>query len=276
MSPIKTNNVSSELISQAARFIADADAILITAGAGIGVDSGMPDFRGDNGFWNAYPIFKQQGVANGGWFRREPEKAWGFYGQRLKLYRETKPHQGFSILKKWCEQKADYFIFTTNVDGHFQKAGFEHKHIYEAHGSIHHLQCSEACSQEIWQVGERKFIVDDSMCLMNEMPLCLNSNHIARPNILMFDDDYWLDNRSHRQWNNYKHWKQQLTSKNVVTIEIGAGKTVATARRESQKMQGVTIRIDPNEHDAESNTLVLAGRALDVLTKIDNITITAE
>ena len=42
-------------ITQAARLIEKADGLLITAGAGMGVDSGLPDFRGNEGFWRAYP-----------------------------------------------------------------------------------------------------------------------------------------------------------------------------------------------------------------------------
>ena len=41
------------------QIINEAEAILITAGAGMGVDSGLPDFRGNEGFWNAYPIAKK-------------------------------------------------------------------------------------------------------------------------------------------------------------------------------------------------------------------------
>ena len=45
-----------ETILQAKEIIKNADAIVITAGAGMGVDSGLPDFRGDQGFWKAYPL----------------------------------------------------------------------------------------------------------------------------------------------------------------------------------------------------------------------------
>jgi NAD-dependent SIR2 family protein deacetylase len=43
-------------IHRAAEAIHAADALLITAGAGMGVDSGLPDFRGNEGFWKAYPV----------------------------------------------------------------------------------------------------------------------------------------------------------------------------------------------------------------------------
>ena len=49
-----------EAILQAKDIIKNADAIVITAGAGMGVDSGLPDFRGDQGFWKAYPPLKDK------------------------------------------------------------------------------------------------------------------------------------------------------------------------------------------------------------------------
>ena len=49
----------NEAIKAAARAIRDADALLIGAGAGMGVDSGLPDFRGTEGFWRAYPAFQK-------------------------------------------------------------------------------------------------------------------------------------------------------------------------------------------------------------------------
>lgn len=53
--------MNEALIEQAAYYIEFADAILITAGAGMGVDSGLPDFRGSEGFWRAYPVAHRLG-----------------------------------------------------------------------------------------------------------------------------------------------------------------------------------------------------------------------
>jgi NAD-dependent SIR2 family protein deacetylase len=117
---------------QAAGLIANADALVIAAGAGIGVDSGLPDFRGNTGFWNAYPaLVKAQiiflDIANPRAFSEQPELAWGFYGHRLDLYRKTVPHAGFCILKKWADAKNGSWVFTSNVDGQFLKTGFSPK-----------------------------------------------------------------------------------------------------------------------------------------------------
>lgn len=139
-------------LEAAADLIAQADALLIAAGAGIGVDSGLPDFRGTEGFWKAYPALGRHGlnfqeVASPRTFVREPALAWGFYGHRLELYRRTVPHTGFGLLHAWGERMLHgAFVFTSNVDGQFQRAGFGEDVVAECHGSIHHLQCTRPCS----------------------------------------------------------------------------------------------------------------------------------
>ena len=140
----------------ATRAIARAKNLLITAGAGMGVDSRLPDFRGREGFWRAYPPLAKLGlsfeeIANPRWFEIDPALAWGFYGHRLELYRKTKPHDGYAILHRWAKAKGkDCFVFTSNVDGQFQKAGFPASRIVECHGSIHHLQCLGTCAGKVW------------------------------------------------------------------------------------------------------------------------------
>lgn len=134
-------------ISNAAQAIHNASSLLITAGASMGVDSGLPDFRGNEGFWKAYPPFAKMGLpfselANPRWFARDPELAWGFYGHRLNLYRRMVPHAGFAVLKRWAGERSAQ-VYTSNVDGQFQQAGFEE--VCEIHGSILHLQCAVPC-----------------------------------------------------------------------------------------------------------------------------------
>ena len=87
----------NDKIQQAAEYIHRADALIITAGAGIGIDSGLPDFRGINGFWQAFPPLRHlgknfQNMATPALFRTDPHLAWGFYGWRLNSYRHTQPH----------------------------------------------------------------------------------------------------------------------------------------------------------------------------------------
>ena len=98
------NELLAKRIAQA---IADNDALLITSGAGMGVDSGLPNFRGKDGFWKEYPYFKKANMsfidaANPKFFTSKPEEYWFFYGHRYNLYNEKNPHKGFDILLNIC------------------------------------------------------------------------------------------------------------------------------------------------------------------------------
>ena len=117
--------MTDAIVQAAAKAILQADALLIGAGAGMGVDSGLPDFRGPEGFWQAYPSLRGrvrfEEMANPRWFDDDPGLAWAFYGHRLHLYRDTQPHEGFKLLRQMAGDRPR-FVFTSNVDGQFQKA----------------------------------------------------------------------------------------------------------------------------------------------------------
>ena len=163
-------------IERAAKAIKDAKTIIITAGAGIGVDSGLPDFRGPEGLWKAYPPLKKLGLtlpemSTPRWFIEDPHFAWGFFGHRLQLYRSTKPHKGFQILKSWADSKSNgYFVFTSNVDGHFQKAGFPEERVVECHGSINHMQCVDG-SGDIWPCTEEVEVDEKTLNAREPLPM---------------------------------------------------------------------------------------------------------
>ena len=154
-------------LDRAAAAIAAADAILIGAGAGMGVDSGLPDFRGPQGFWRAYPPYERLGlhftaVANPRWFVQDPELAWGFYGHRMGLYRRTEPHEGFATLGRWAErQPRGGFVYTSNVDGHFHRGGFDPDRIVEVHGAIAAMQCMADCGVGIFPSDPYEVAIDE-------------------------------------------------------------------------------------------------------------------
>jgi len=189
-----------EKFEKVAEKIKNAQAIIINTGAGMGVDSGLPDFRGKEGFWRAYPLYKNLGInfieaANPTHFSRDPSFGWGFYGHRVNLYRETEPHRGYHILKKWTEEiELDYFVATSNVDGHFQKAGYPEEKIVEVHGSILYLQCTIPCSDDIWE-NDEVFEIDEETMRAKNLPACPYCGASARHNGLMFGDFSWISNR---------------------------------------------------------------------------------
>lgn len=253
-----THSQLADEIEKALSYIEQADGLLITAGAGMGVDSGLPDFRGEDGFWKAYPALKRSGVqfhdiASPDAFQANPLQAWGFYGHRLNLYRNTIPHAGFGLLRALERQIPNgAFIFTSNVDGQFQKAGFSEAQIVECHGSIHHLQCMHGCMDHVWSAKEFEPVTDDHACkLTSVFPHCPFCGEIARPNILMFNDWKWIEHRKTMQHNRYKEWRKKV--ERLLIIEIGAGTGIPTVRNFSEHQQGVLIRINPNDASIPNN-----------------------
>lgn len=237
---------------RAAETICSSDCLFITAGAGMGVDSGLPDFRGDYGFWRAYPALAKaklrfHDIASPATFATDPALAWGFYGHRLQLYRDTIPHPGFALLQRWASSKRNgAFVYTSNVDGQFQKAGFSADRIVECHGSIHHLQCVDRCFAGVWSASELDIQVDAEQCRwIGALPRCSSCGALARPNILMFGDWQWLDEREVVQQSRLQSWLPFVHR--PVVIELGAGEAIATVRRKGESLQAPLIRINPRD-----------------------------
>lgn len=268
-----------QAIERAAALIAAADALVIAAGAGMGVDSGLPDFRGNAGFWKAYPALAAEGtafmdIASPAAFFADARRAWGFYGHRLDLYRRSLPHDGYRLLRRWGETKRHgYFVFTSNVDGHFQNAGFDPLRIDECHGSIHRLQCLVPCSPALWPASGLQPAVDEARCeLLGPLPACPHCGAVARPNILMFDDYGWVEERRALQAARCRGWLEQV--RRPVVIEIGAGLNIPTVRHFAHRVVlrhgGSLIRINPREADPGSMPGIgIPAGALETLTAID-------
>lgn len=266
---------------RAAKAIREADALLISAGAGMGVDSGLPDFRGTEGFWRAYPAIGKLGIsfaemAQPCWFQEAPQLAWAFYGHRLNLYRATIPHAGFQQMLKIAERKPHgYFVFTSNVDGQFQKAGFSEKRIVECHGSLHHFQCCKPCSDEIWDAADEVVTVNEAeFKAVAPLPVCPHCRAMARPNVLMFGDWLWNLGRTQVQETRLQNWLhdlKQLKAK-VAVVEIGAGSAVPTVRYLSENVAqdfgGMLIRINPREADTPRGGMGLLATAADGIQRI--------
>ena len=263
------------LAARAADLIASADALIITAGAGMGVDSGLPDFRSGKGFWDAYPALARaqlsfEAMACPQTFIETPDVAWGFYGHRLNLYRATAPHDGFRLLLDMAKRvPLGAFVFTSNVDGQFQKANFDELRIMECHGSIHHLQCINACEEHVWSASGFHPEVDAAQCLMrSRLPTCPHCRQVARPNVLLFNDWRWLAKRKYQQQLRYRQWRAAVNR--PVVIEIGAGTAIASVRAFGEEQYYPMIRINPTDADlvrAEGVSLSCGG-----LTGISAIT----
>jgi NAD-dependent SIR2 family protein deacetylase len=245
---------TQRLCDEAARLIQGADGLMITAGAGMGVDSGLPDFRGNAGLWRAYPALAGariafEEIASPDAFVRSPALAWGFYGHRLNLYRRTVPHPGFAILQAiGARLPRGSFVFTSNVDGQFQRAGFDENRVCEG-ARLHpppampgRLRRAHHPSRRLRAGGGRR-----RLPAALSLPRCTGCQALLRPNVLMFGDWGWLSQRTAAQRRRLEAWLGG--TQRAVVIEIGAGLHVPTVRWFSETLGEPLIRINPTEPD---------------------------
>lgn len=272
----------ADVLKHAVAAVREAEVFVISAGAGMGVDSGLPDFRGDQGFWKAYPAYARQGLsfadcANPQHFAGDPAFGWGFYGHRTNLYRYTVPHEGFALIKRWiARNRADYYVVTSNVDGQFQKAGYADDRILEVHGSIHWLQCQVPCSTSIWRNDEILSIDEKSMRARAPLPRCPGCGVVSRPNILMFGDWSWLPDRTRIQEQAFERFLGHHGGRRIAVIEMGAGTAIPTIRALSERIgwnceHATVIRINPREAEIKAPHISLSCGALEGLRKIDEL-----
>lgn len=148
-------------LQAAAKAIANCDFLLIATGAGMSADSGLPTYSqvAQN------QMYQQQGIDYADLCRiqccrERPSLFYGFWGSCFNLYQETSPHEGYKILKQWCDRKeeslkmqqqyqgeqgqnereekqvARYYHYTSNVDGYLRRVGIPHDRIHEMHGTV--------------------------------------------------------------------------------------------------------------------------------------------
>jgi NAD-dependent SIR2 family protein deacetylase len=146
-------------------------------------------------------------------------------------------------------------VFTSNVDGQFQLAGFDAQRVVECHGSIHHLQCIAPCGDDIWPADAfAPEVAADACRLRNAPPTCPHCGGLARPNILMFGDGDWLERRSEAQAAHQQAWLAK--TRRPVVVELGAGTAIPSVRHFSNHIVhqhgGRLVRINPREPQVAS------------------------
>jgi NAD-dependent deacetylase len=119
-------------VADLARLVRGAGSVVALTGAGISVPSGIPDFRSPGtGLWaNVDPME----VAHISVWRREPERFWGFYGQRFATLEGKQPNGAHRALAQ-----LDIPVITQNIDGLHAAAGS--RDVIEVHGSIATASC---------------------------------------------------------------------------------------------------------------------------------------
>jgi len=119
-----------------AQKLKDSRKIVFVTGAGISQESGIPTFRGKDGYWRKYDPMKLASIDA---FYDDPKLVWEWYDDRRKNILDVKPNEDHFAISQMEEFK-DVVVLTQNIDGLHQRSGSTN--VLELHGSIIRIKCT--------------------------------------------------------------------------------------------------------------------------------------
>ncbi len=134
----------SNKIQELSNLIKNSNRIIILTGAGISTDSGLPDFRSDNGFWKSNkPIYFNDFIKS----EQSRILSWERNIELNKLLEKINPNEGHRFVSKLLDLNKDNFLVTQNIDGLHQRVFQKNTNIIEIHGNATSAKCLE-CKKE--------------------------------------------------------------------------------------------------------------------------------
>jgi len=168
---------------------------IFLTGAGISAESGIPTFRGGEGYWTVgSKDYHPQEMATHYAFTQMPAEVWAWYLYRRSVCHAAEPNGGHLALVELERLLGDDFLLVTqNVDGLHLRAGNSMERTYEVHGNIDFFRCSEQCTLERYRLGPgfESFAKGQKLSSEQEALLrCPRCQAWARPHVLWFDECY--------------------------------------------------------------------------------------
>lgn len=113
--------------------------VLVITGAGVSAESGIPTFRGKDGYWRNLDPAK---LATPEAFARDPQLVWDWYRERRQRIRNAQPNAAHAAIAKLSQHAGDFLLVTQNVDDLHARAGLSKEKMVQIHGDIFVTKCS--------------------------------------------------------------------------------------------------------------------------------------
>ena len=157
--------------------IKSSSKIVVLTGAGISTESGLPDFRSNNGFWS-----KNQPIQFKDFLRDQDQRrlSWSQNIELHKLLEKIIPNSGHEFVQKIISLKRDSFLITQNIDGLHQQSGVKEDQIIEIHGNAKKAACLDC-----FQVNAIETF-HDAVIRDLKLPECSNCNGIVKVATISF------------------------------------------------------------------------------------------
>jgi NAD-dependent deacetylase len=223
--------------------------VAVVTGAGISAASGIPTFRGPEGYWTiGAREYHPQEMATQAMFAERPKEVWRWYLYRFEICRAAEPNAGHLALAELeRELGPNFWLLTQNVDGLHLRAGNSREHCFEVHGNIDYLRCSKRCSSALHPIPAAYHgwpadrTLDDAEL---EGLSCPNCGALGRPHILWFDEYY--EEGLYR----FKSGLRGIAECDLLIYVgcSGAANLPMMAAREARLVNAAIVDINPNEN----------------------------
>jgi NAD-dependent deacetylase len=175
--------------------VAAGGRVVVLTGAGISAASGIPTFRGPEGYWTVGSTeYTPMQMATRSMFSREPEWVWAWYLYRLGVCRAAEPNPAHHACVDLQEVLGERFlVITQNVDGLHLRAGSPLERTYQVHGAIELMRCAQECTRDLLPVPADVGTVAAGEELdprHREILVCPSCGGWTRPHVLWFDEAY--------------------------------------------------------------------------------------
>ena len=242
--------MNSRMLKKAQTALAEAEYVIVLAGAGMSAELGLPVYyKGKDARYGGQVMstgLTAMEHANAQLWHENREMQIEFFHDSLQdilnIPIEDESNH-YHVLRNYLERGSkEYFVMTSNIDRAFARSGFAEDRIYEIHGSRLKSQCLDYPGHGVFRTlcnGER------TVC-----PLCQGD---TRPNVMFFNDYEFNYSAVAKQENNYVGFRSRVAGRKAVALEIGAGTTVATIRNQSAilnhhfDMPVVRINVDTDD-----------------------------
>ena len=176
-------------------FLKPDEQLTVITGAGISAESGIPTFRGPEGFWTVgSKEYHPMEMATQRMFRQQPWEVWQWYLYRASVCSGAKPNPGHVMLVELEQQLQDRFLLITqNVDNLHLAAGNTPARTYQIHGNIYQMRCSRECRQKLYPLPEKFWCREKDTPLSEQektLLTCPDCKAMTRPHVLWFDECY--------------------------------------------------------------------------------------
>ena len=169
--------------------------LTVLTGAGISAESGIPTFRGPEGYWTVgSKEYHPQEMATWQMFTQRPLEVWKWYLYRMGVCGRAEPNQGHRALVEMEALFADRFtLITQNVDNLHLRAGNSPERTYQIHGNIFFMRCADECDHTLYPLpaGVSAKSKEQTLSAQEiELLKCPACGGISRPHVLWVDESY--------------------------------------------------------------------------------------